>query len=149
MIDGFFRLRHDSVVSANDEYDDVGHLRATRAHARKSFVARSVNEHDAAAIHVNFGSANVLCDSTRLAGRDFCFADRVEQARFAVVHVPHDSDNGRPRHEIAGLLFLLGFLLHQLLFERNHLDDAAERFGQSCRCLGIERLVDACEDSLV
>ena len=66
-----------------------------------------------------------------------------------MVHVPHDGDNGSTRHEIAGLFFLIGFLLDLLLFEGNYLNDSAERFRESCGRLGVESLIDAREYTLV
>ena len=40
------RLRHDRVVGGDDEHDDVGHLRAARAHRGERLVARRVEERD-------------------------------------------------------------------------------------------------------
>ena len=50
VIDGFERLRHDAVVRRHHQHDDVGDLRAARAHARERFVARRIHEHDAASV---------------------------------------------------------------------------------------------------
>ena len=52
VIDGFLRLRHHAVVGGNHQHHDVRHLRAARAHARKRFVARRVDEHHAAVVHL-------------------------------------------------------------------------------------------------
>ena len=95
--DGFFGLRHHAVIGAHDEHDDVGNLRAARAHARERFVARRVDEHDAPVAHMRFVGADVLRDSARFAGRNFGFADGVEQAGLAVVDVAHHGDHGRAR----------------------------------------------------
>ena len=125
--DGFFGLRHHAVVGGHDQHDDVGHLRAARAHARERFVARRVDEHDAPLAHVRFVRADVLRDSARFAGRHFGFADGVEQAGLAVVDVAHHGDHRRARQQIAGALFLDFFFLNDLLFERHHLHDSVER----------------------
>jgi hypothetical protein len=46
--------------------------------------------------------ANVLRDSTGLAGDDVRFPDVVEERRLAVIDVAHDGDDGRPRHQLLG-----------------------------------------------
>ncbi len=50
VIDGFERLRHHAVVRCHHDHHDVGDLGAARAHARKRFVARRVEEDDFAAV---------------------------------------------------------------------------------------------------
>ena len=46
VIDGFERLRHDTVVGCNDEDNDVGGLRSAGTHAGKRFVTGRIEEHD-------------------------------------------------------------------------------------------------------
>ena len=147
--DGFFGLRHHAVVGCHHEDDDVGNLCAARAHARERFVARRVDENDSPVAHVRFVRADVLRDSARFAGRNFGFADRVEQAGFAVVHVAHHGDHRSARQQISGALFLDFFFLHHLLFEGDHLHDSVESFGEACCGGNVERLVDAGENAAV
>ena len=147
--DGFFGLRHHAVIGAHHQHDDVGHLRAARAHARERFVARRVDENDAPVAHVRFVRADVLRDSAGFSGRHFRFADGVEQAGLAVVDVAHHGDHRRARHYVAGALFLDFLFLHDLLFERDHLHDSVERFGEVRRRRHVERLVDARENAAV
>ena len=52
VIDRFFGLRHDAVIGADDEDDDVGDFCAAGAHTREGFVARRVDEDDAAIVDV-------------------------------------------------------------------------------------------------
>ena len=54
-------------------------------------------KHDAASIDARFVRADVLRDSACFAGGHFGFADRVEKAGFAVIHVPHHRDYRRTR----------------------------------------------------
>ena len=144
--DRFFGLRHHAVVRAHHQHHDVGHFRAARAHARERFVARRIDEHDAAVAHVHLIRADMLRDSARFARGNFGFADGVEQAGLAVVHVAHHGHHRSARQQISGALFLDLFFLDQLLFERHHLHDSVERFGQARRRLHVERLVDAGEN---
>ena len=143
--DRFFGLRHHAVVRAHHEHHDIGNLCAARAHARERFVARRVNEHDSPIAHVHFIGADMLRDSARFSCGDFGFADGVEQAGFAVVHVAHHGNHGRARQQIAGALFLDFLFLDDLLFERDHLHDSVERFGQIRRRRHVQRLIDAGE----
>ena len=141
----FFGLRHHAVIGRHHQHHDVRHLRAARTHARERFVTRRIDEHDALALHVRFVRADVLRDSAGFARRHFRFANRVQQAGFAVVHVTHHGDHRSARHFVARALFLDFFFLHQLLFERDDLHHAAERFGQIRRRRHVQRLVDAGE----
>ena len=105
VVDGFLRLRHHAVIGRDDQHNDVRDFRAARAHAREGFVARRVDEHDFAPIDVNFRRADVLRDSAGFSRGHFGFADRVEQAGFAVIDVAHHGHDGRARHKIFRLLF--------------------------------------------
>ena len=148
VVDGFLRLRHHAVIGRDDQHDDVRDFRAARAHARERFVARRVDEHDLAAVDVNLRRADVLRDSSGLSRGDFRFADRVEQAGFAVIDVAHHSHHGRARHKIFRLFFLGDF---RTTSSSNvmHVDDAVERFRKARRCRRVERLVDAGEDPAI
>ncbi len=145
----FLGLRHHAVVRAHHQHDDVGHFCAARAHARKRLVARRIDEDDAAIAHVHLVRADMLRDSPRFSGGDFGFADGVEQAGLAVVHVAHHGHHGSARQRISSPPFLDLFFLDELLFVRDHLYDSIERLGKACRRLYVERLVDAGENAAI
>ena len=63
-------------------------------------MARRVEERDAAARVVDLVGADVLRDPTCLGLDDGRLADRVEQCRLAVVDVPHDRHDRRPRRQV-------------------------------------------------
>ena len=105
MIDGFPRLRHHAVVGRDDQDDDVGDLRAARAHQREGFVARRVEEHDVAAVDRDVIGADVLRDAAGFALGDVRLADGVEKAGLAVVDVTHDRDDRCARDDVFGLDF--------------------------------------------
>ena len=105
----FHRLRHDAVVRADDENDDVGDVGASGAHGAERGVARRVEKGDLLELFrmlwvgdVDGVRANVLGDAAGLPGGDVRVADDVEQCGFAVIHVAHDRD-----HWGAGLQILL------------------------------------------
>jgi hypothetical protein len=105
VIDGFERLRHHAIVGCHNDHNDVCHLGAARAHARKRFVAWRVQEDNltprcrrAFLRELHLVCADVLRNAARLAGGDIGLANRVEQRRLAVVHMTHHRHHGRARH---------------------------------------------------
>ncbi len=149
MRNGLFGLRHHAVVGCHNEHDDVGNLRAARAHSRERFVARRVDEHHPALAYMRFIRADVLRDSARFAGGHFGFADCVEQAGLAVVYVTHHGDHGSARLHVPGALFFDLLFLNELLLERDHLHDPIESFREVRGRRNVQRLVDAGENSAV
>ena len=144
-----FRLRHHAIIRAHHEHDDVRNFGATRTHARERFVARRIDEYDAASVDARFVRADVLRDSARFAGGHFRFADRVEKAGFSVVHVPHHGHHRSARLLIAGTNFLDLFFLNDLLFEADYLHDSVERFGETRCGRRVQRLIDAGENAAI
>ena len=100
MRDGFLGLRHDAVVGRDDQYDDIGHLRAARPHCRESLVTGRVEERDHAPGCLHMIGPDVLGDAARLTRRDARAADRVEQRGLAVIDVAHDRHDRRPRQNL-------------------------------------------------
>ena len=100
MVQGFERLRHDAVIRRDDQHDDVGDVRAARAHGAEGGVAGRIEEGDLRQFVLPFRmregnrvGADVLRDAAGFAGGDIGFADDVEQRGFAMVNVAHDGDD--------------------------------------------------------
>src|SRR6202795_2674758 len=148
MIDGFFGLRHDSVVSSDHQHDDVGNFRAARTHAGEGFVTGRVDENHTAVIDHDFVRADVLGDSSGFAACDIGLANSVQQTGFSVIHVAHHGDDWLTRLE-AFLGFFLGNFKNHFLFKRNDADYAAERFGEGGSGGHVKSLVDAGEDTAI
>ena len=108
--DRLLRLRHDAVVGGDDEHRDVRDLRAARAHRREGLVAGRIEERDLPPVHLGLVRADVLRDPAGLGLDDGGLADRVEQRRLAVVDVPHDRHDRRPRREVLLGVLVLGRL---------------------------------------
>ena len=72
VVDRFDRLRHQAVVRRDHEHDDVGHIRAARAHRGEGGVARRIEESDPRAfmkkINPAGGPPTVLCDAAAMGG---------------------------------------------------------------------------------
>ena len=73
------RLRHDAVICSDDQHDNVGDVRAPRAHRGKRGVTRRVDERDLVSFVIDRVSADVLSNSAGFARCDPRFSDRVHQ----------------------------------------------------------------------
>lgn len=63
VVDGLDRLRHDAVVSSDDEDGDIRDLGAARTHGREGLMARRVEEDDLLALAVDLVRTDVLRDA--------------------------------------------------------------------------------------
>ena len=146
VVDRLHRLRHDAVVGGDDEHDDVGDAAGAGAHGGERLMARRVEERDGAAVVADdrLVGADVLRDAAGLAGDDARLADRVEQARLAVVDVAHDRDDRRARDEILGRV-VEGLLGRDLVGGARDRDLALELGADHLDGLVRERLRDADE----
>ena len=53
VVDGLNGLRHNTVVSGNDQNNNIGYLSATGTHSSKRFVARGIDKSNLTTIDVN------------------------------------------------------------------------------------------------
>ena len=148
MVDRFFRLGHNAIISGDNKDNDVGNFGAARTHASERFVARRIDEHNGAFVDLHFVRANVLRDAARFATGHIRFANRIEQTRFAMIDVTHDGNDRRTRFEILFRLFLRNFENH-FLFEGDDANDSVKGFRKLRRGWNIQSLVDAREDALI
>ena len=148
VVDRFFRLRHNAVISGYHQHHDIRNLRASRAHARERLVTRRIHENHGAVIHDYLVRANVLRDAARFARSNIRFANRVQQTRLAVVDVPHHRHHWGPWLQTFLGLFLRNFQ-HHLFFEGDHVHHSAERLSKCRSRRHVQRLVDAREDAAV
>ena len=95
VIDRLARLRHHAIVGRDHQNDDVGHLGAACPHQREGLVAGRVEKHDIPAVDRHMVGADVLGNAARLALGHTRLADRIEQARLAVIDVTHDGHDRR------------------------------------------------------
>ena len=93
MFDGFFCLRHRAVICSHDEDHDIGDIGTSGPHAGEGAVSGSVHENNMGVSLIDPVGTHVLSDA---AGFGFCngtLADLVEQCRFSMVHMSHQSHN--------------------------------------------------------
>ena len=99
VINRFDRLRHNAVVGGNDQHNDVGDIRAARAHRGERGVAWSIDKRNLVAIVIDTVRADVLRDPAGFASCDARLPNRIQQTGFTMIDVPHESDNRRARLE--------------------------------------------------
>ena len=143
------RLRHDAVISGDDQHDDVGDLRAAGAHRRKGRVAGRIDEGDLAAERRgDLIGADMLRDAASLARDDIGLADGIEQRGLAVVDMAHNGNDGRARDE---MIILIG-LIEQALLDvglGDTLDGVAHILGDDLRRIGVDRIGDLVHAALL
>ena len=98
------RLRHQAVIGGDNQHDDVGDIRASRAHGRESGMTGRVEESDLACLCNRPVGADVLRDSAGFARRDARLANRIHQRSLAVIDMAHERDNRAARLEFFFLL---------------------------------------------
>src|SRR5581483_2242139 len=153
VVDSLECLRHDAVVSGNDENYDIRCLSSARTHAGESLVARRIEEHDLAAIrrrlrvlNSDLIGADVLSDTTGFAFGHIGGANRVKQRGLAMIDVAHDRDHGRSGTSFGGSTFFsgssIGDVLGSLLFEADDVRIRTEEAGHFARQFRVESLID-------
>ena len=134
------RLRHDAVVGRHDQHDDVGDLRAARAHGGERGVTGRVDEGDRlAAGRDDLIGADVLRDAARFARDHIGVANRVEQRGLAVIDVAHDGDDRRTRNRRAFLVRPIEQSFLDVGF-RDALDRMAHFLGDELGGVGVEHV---------
>ena len=68
--DGFFGLRHHTVVGGHDQHGNIGDVRPAGPHFGECFVPRRIDEGDFPAIALDLVGPNVLRDAAAFAAGD-------------------------------------------------------------------------------
>lgn len=141
MVDGFNRLRHDAVVSGNDQDGNIRNLGAAGTHGCKGFVARRIHEGDLLAFVTDLVSTDVLRNAAGFVAGDIGLTDGVEETRLAVVDVTHDGDDRRTSFQ--GFRCIDDFFDFRRIFRRGfHGNGDAEFVGNQRSGIEVEFLVD-------
>ena len=128
MVDRLHRLRLDRVVGGNHQYDDVGHIGSALAHFGKGFVAGRVEEGDLRLVlQRHLIRTDMLGDATGFPAHDIGAAQRVEQARLAVIDMTHDRNDGRTRNGLIIHIFVR--VVGQIDVRIADADDVVTEFG--------------------
>ena len=109
VVNGFFGLRHHTIVGSHDQNDDVCGFGTARPHGGKRFVTRGVQKGDHSAGCVDVIRTDVLRDAASFACSHARAANVVQQRGLAMVHVTHDGDHRCARQLLSRLRCLLLF----------------------------------------
>ena len=116
MADGFYRLRHDTVICRNYQNCDICSICTTHTHSSKCFMTRRVQKCNLLSVDFYNRCTDVLCNTTSLTIRYMCLADSIQQRSFTMVNVSHYTYNRRSGNQC---VFILFFLFQKLLDDVN------------------------------
>ena len=95
MADRFLGLRHDAVVSGDDEDGAIGDIGPAGPHLREGLVAGGVDEGDRLVVVLDCVGTDVLSDATALAGGDIHPQDPVEEGGLPVIDMAEERHDRR------------------------------------------------------
>ena len=111
MADRLFCLWHHTIIGSDHNDGDIGHSRAACSHRRKGLMSRGVKEEDRTVATLNLAGTKVLGNAATLAVGNAGLAQRIEQARLAVVNVAHHGNDRCARDECRAWIFTKEFRL--------------------------------------
>ena len=107
MVDGFYGLRHHTVVGGDNEDSDIRYLSSAGAHFGKGFVTGGIEESDFPSGNFNLISTDMLGDPAGFSRRHIGIADGVEEGGFTVVNMTHNRNDRGSFHEGAFIIFFI------------------------------------------
>ena len=142
VLNGFFGLRHHTIVSSNHQDHHVSGLSTTGTHGGKRGVSRSIQEGHHAMIGFYVVSTDVLGNTTGFTGYHAGTTDIVEQRGFTMVNVTHYGN-----HRCTWLLITLvrngfgnGYFQRVIGNQLGHF--VTHFFNHQSGCILIQNLVD-------
>ena len=152
MIQSFDGLRHESVISRDNEHDDIGHIRAAGTHCGECLMTRSIDESNGFSVQVHHGSTDILGDSAGFAACHVGFADRILKRSLSVVDVSHEGHDRTARYKILFFIDKIGIfriILMMLCFRsifRTYGQFDSAFFREFDSDFRRDSLIDACEN---
>ena len=151
MVDSLNCLRHDAVVSSDDQNSDIRNGCAAGTDSSKCFMSGCIEEGDRFSSLLYLICTDMLCDAADLSGLNTALSDVVEYRGFAVVDVSHDDNN-----RCSGLEIFFRILDRFVLDDvEPFLDGNMNLFlyfctkllSDKCCCIEIDDLRDGCHNS--
>ena len=143
MIDGFHRLRHNTIVGCYNNNSDICYFCSTSTHSRKGFMTRCIQESNTTAVRqLHIISTNMLSDTTRFTGNHIRITDIIQQRSLTMVNVSHHRNNRWTRNPIFFVIFIFICLdcfnyISTYIFRLE-----TELFSNNINCFSIQTLVD-------
>ena len=139
-------LRHDVVVSSNDDDGNIRYLSTTSTHGSKCLVTWRIEESDVLAVlHLHVVCTDVLSDTTSLTCNHIGLANIVEERSLTVVNVSHHGDDWCARNEV---FWIILHFLHSVAHFLTHVRSReAKFFCHQVDGFSIQTLVDRHHDA--
>ncbi len=100
VVNSFYCLRHDSVVSGDNKYCNIRYHCTSESHSGERLVSGGVEEGDIPSVYADSVCADMLSDSSCFGCGDVCVSYSVQKGGLAVVDVSHDNDNRASRLQV-------------------------------------------------
>ena len=135
-------LRHDSVISGNNQNHNIRNLRTTRTHFRECLVTRRINKCNLiSGLNRNLISTDMLRNTTGFMRCNVCLTQSIQQRSFTMVNVSHNRN-----HRSSGLhIFRLILATFQPLLNIavcHTLNSVAHFFNHDLRRISVYWLVN-------
>ena len=106
MVNRLNGLRHNTVVSSNNQNSNIRRLGAAHTHSSKCLMSRCIQECNLLSPYIYSISTDVLGNTARLSGGYITLSDCIQKRGFTVVNMAHNADNRRSGNHIL-LVFLI------------------------------------------
>ncbi len=124
MVNGFLGLRHDSVISGDDQDNHIGHMRTTGPHRGKSFMARGIQKCNMTAVGgFNRVGPDVLGNATMFTVSHLGRTDTIKQGCLTMVDVSHKGHDRSTWFQGSWVVLLLLVHINQRFFLGLAFDD--------------------------
>ena len=146
MVDGFYSLRHDTVIRSDNQNGNICDICPSCTHCGERFVSRCIEEGNFLAVASDLICTDVLGDTAGFACGDVGVTDVVQNGSFPVVNVTHNNDNRRAFFGVIG--FVLFF--NQTFFDGN--DDflfylCTQFFCNQTSGVEVDFLINGCHNT--
>ena len=105
MVDRFDGLRHDTIISGNNQNYQIGDFGTAGTHCCKSLMTRCIQKNDLAFIRGNIVGSNVLGNSSGFIFGNIGFTDYIQQRCLTMIDMSHNGNHRRPLDELGRVIF--------------------------------------------
>ena len=115
MFNGFFGLRHHTIICCDHNNHNICDLCPSSTHRRKGFVTWGVDKGNATIWGFNMISTNMLGNAACFTCSHFGFTDIIKKRSFTMVNMPHNSHHRGAVNRLT-VIFLLRHLIFKCIF---------------------------------
>ena len=93
MINCFFSLWHNTIISCNNNNNYISNTSTSCTHLSKCFMSRCINKCDITSIIINRISSNCLSNTTCFTTNYFTFSNIIKKCSFTMINMSHYCNN--------------------------------------------------------